>query len=116
MVICLVLLAFKSGLRFCIGYLFDRLPSPNLAILSVGVYQERKSCPSCNSKAKKNDIRILFVPKVSVVDTTERDAVSLKLDEEKRARLNVSVVVERSVSPVITFPLARLSLSVLEPV
>ncbi|CAG2200859.1 E3 ubiquitin-protein ligase RFWD3 [Mytilus edulis] len=43
-------------------------------------------CPQCNSKAKRQDIRVLYAKCLKVVDTTERDRALQDLEKEKEGR------------------------------
>mmetsp|Transcript_55547 Transcript_55547/g.126278 ORF Transcript_55547/g.126278 Transcript_55547/m.126278 type:complete len:515 (-) Transcript_55547:363-1907(-) len=46
-----------------------------------------KSCPSCNEKAIKKDIRLLYVSSVQVTDTTVIDGMKRQLEDERRKRV-----------------------------
>jgi chromosomal replication initiation ATPase DnaA len=52
----------------------------------------RKRCPSCNKRAKKSDVRALFVAFTTVQDTSARDEVLKRLEEETSKRIKVSTV------------------------
>ncbi|CAH8495952.1 unnamed protein product [Heterobilharzia americana] len=43
-------------------------------------------CPQCNSKASRNDIRVLYCRNLKVLDTTDRDRALAELDRERKAR------------------------------
>lgn len=44
-------------------------------------------CPECNHRAKRADIRVIYVKNLSAVDTTERDRALRDLEEEKQLRI-----------------------------
>ena len=41
------------------------------------------SCPNCNEKNTKKDIRVHFVAKLAAIDTSERDRALLELEKER---------------------------------
>lgn len=45
-----------------------------------------KRCPSCNCKAMKKDIRILYTKNLKVMDTTELDRVKAELEKANIAK------------------------------
>ncbi|XP_041367491.1 E3 ubiquitin-protein ligase RFWD3-like [Gigantopelta aegis] len=48
-------------------------------------------CPQCNSKAKRQDIRVLYTKSIKAVDTTERDQALKELEKEREARRRVEL-------------------------
>lgn len=49
--------------------------------------RQQKSCPQCNQKAVKSDIRVLFTAKFAVADVSLRDEVEKKLRKEKAEKI-----------------------------
>ena len=41
------------------------------------------SCPNCNEKNTRRDIRVHFVSKLAAIDTSERDRALLELEKER---------------------------------
>ena len=41
------------------------------------------SCPNCNEKNTRRDIRVHFVAKLAAIDTSERDRALLELEKER---------------------------------
>ncbi|XP_033116887.1 E3 ubiquitin-protein ligase RFWD3-like [Anneissia japonica] len=52
-------------------------------------------CPQCNAKAKKADIRVLYVKALKVLDTAERDRALRDLDSEKTMRRTAEIKTEQ---------------------
>lgn len=51
--------------------------------------QDHHKCPQCQDKAKKSDIRNLFAPNISAIDTAERDHLRNRLEIERQERAKV---------------------------
>ena len=49
----------------------------------------RKSCPSCNKKATRKDIRPIFCSRLVLRDTSELEAAKKELDKERQQRLQL---------------------------
>ena len=47
---------------------------------------QRRACPSCQRPARPKDVRVLFVDRVSVVDTSRQQDLQSQLADEKRRR------------------------------
>ena len=41
------------------------------------------SCPNCNEKSTRKDIRVHFVAKLAAIDTGERDRALMELEKER---------------------------------
>ncbi|XP_071955121.1 E3 ubiquitin-protein ligase rfwd3.S-like [Antedon mediterranea] len=52
-------------------------------------------CPQCNAKAKKGDIRVLYVKALKVTDTAERDRALKDLENEKSMRRSAEIKAEQ---------------------
>lgn len=48
--------------------------------------KSQKKCPSCNAKAKKTDVRLLYVAKISVVDNHQQQLTLQQLKAEQKER------------------------------
>jgi E3 ubiquitin-protein ligase RFWD3 len=48
--------------------------------------KSNKKCPTCNAKAKKADIRLLYVPRITVVDNHQLNTTLNQLRAEQKER------------------------------
>ena len=48
--------------------------------------KEKKKCPKCNKPSRASEIRLLFVEKIAVVDTSNRDSLLQQLERERDLR------------------------------
>ena len=71
---------------------------------------ERKTCPSCNKKAKRADIRPIFFTKVVVRDTAELEAIRKEAAREKAQRLRAEDELKRRQQDLVRAQVAMKSL------
>ena len=59
----------------------------NFPRLGINCRQVQKRCPQCNQSAKVKDVRPVYVPTITAMDTTALAELEAKLDSEKSAKI-----------------------------
>ena len=56
-------------------------------LFGINCRQVQKRCPQCNQSAKVKDVRPVYVPTITAMDTTALAELEAKLDSEKSAKI-----------------------------